>query len=192
MMEGSEMKKVLVMVGLAVLLAVAPAMSQQMMSDEQQQASPGQQYNQNRMYPGYGYGMGPGMMGGYGGYGGYGMGPGMMGGYGGYGMGPGMMGGYGGYGMGPGMMGGYGGYGMGPGMMGGYPPYGGYQGPQFRSNQEYSEFLNQTKEQRQKLHNLMFEYNEELRSPEPDRQKLQELEKEIYELRNEIANYKAE
>ena len=64
-----------------------------------------------------GYGMGPGMMGGYGG--GYGMGPGMMGGYGGgYGMGQGMMGGYGGgYGMGPGMMGGYG---MGPGMMGGY------------------------------------------------------------------------
>jgi len=43
-----------------------------------------------------------------------------------YGMGPGMMGGYGpGYGMGPGMMGGYGpGYGMGPGMMGGYGPGG--------------------------------------------------------------------
>ena len=59
---------------------------------------------------GYGYGMGPGMMGG--GYGaGYGMGPGMMGGgYGaGYGMGPGMTGG----GYGPG----YGG--MGPGMTGG-------------------------------------------------------------------------
>ena len=50
---------------------------------------------------GPGYGMGPGMMGGYGGgYGpGYGMGPGMMGGYGpGYGMGSGMMGGCGGYG----------------------------------------------------------------------------------------------
>ncbi|WP_418315163.1 Spy/CpxP family protein refolding chaperone [Piscinibacter sakaiensis] len=46
-----------------------------------------------------------------------GMGPGMMGGYGGHGMGPGMMGGYGGQGMGPGMMGGYG---MGPGMMWGY------------------------------------------------------------------------
>jgi hypothetical protein len=48
------------------------------------------------MGPGYGYGMGPGMMGpGYG----YGMGPGMMGpGYG-YGMGPGMMGP--GYGYGP-------------------------------------------------------------------------------------------
>ena len=88
-------------------------------------------------YPRGYYGMGPGMMGGYGGpgQGYYGMGPGMMGGYGGpgqgyYGMGPGMMGGYGGpgqgyYGMGPGMMGGYGGpgqgyYGMGPGMMGGY------------------------------------------------------------------------
>lgn len=37
-----------------------------------------------------------------------------------YGMGPGMMGGYGGYGMGQGMMGGYGGGGMGPGMMFGY------------------------------------------------------------------------
>jgi Spy/CpxP family protein refolding chaperone len=64
--------------------------------------------------------MGPGMMGGHGGWG---MGPGMMGDPGGYGMGPGMMGGYGGgYGYGPGMMGGYGpgGYGMGPGMMWGY------------------------------------------------------------------------
>jgi len=81
-------------------------------------------------YQGYGYGMGPGMMGGQG-YG-YGMGPGMMDGQGyGYGMGPGMMGGQGyGYGMGPGMMGGRGyGYGMGPGMMG--PGYG--YGP----NQQY-------------------------------------------------------
>ena len=52
--------------------------------------------------------------------GGYGMGPGMMGGYGGNGQGPGMMGGYGGYGPGAEMMGGYGGYGMGPGMVYGY------------------------------------------------------------------------
>lgn len=59
-------------------------------------------------YGGWGCGMGPGMMGGYGG--GYGMGPGMMGGYG-HGMGPGMMGGYG-HGMGPGMMGGYWGSGL--------------------------------------------------------------------------------
>ena len=86
--------------------------------------------------PGYGpgyYGMGPGMMGGYGP--GYGMGPGMMGGYGpGYGMGPGGRGGYGpGYGMGPGARGGYGpgwmhgygrgGWGMGPGAM-----FGGFAG----------------------------------------------------------------
>lgn len=49
----------------------------------------------------------------------HGVGPGMMGSYGGYGMDPGMMGSHGGYGMGPGMMGGHGGYGMGPGMMGG-------------------------------------------------------------------------
>jgi hypothetical protein len=75
--------------------------------------------------PGYGYGMGPGMMGpGYG-YG-YGMGPGMMGpGYGyGYGMGPGMMGGgYGGYGM------------MGPGYGYGYGPQYGY-GRQYQQPQK--------------------------------------------------------
>lgn len=74
--------------------------------------------------PPYGYGPGPGMMGGYGpgygsGYGpGYGYGPGMMGGgYGpgyGRGYGPGYGRGYGpGYGMWPGMMGGWGGYGYG-------------------------------------------------------------------------------
>lgn len=84
---------------------------------------------------GPGWGMGPGMMGGYGpgtggGYGpGYGMGPGMMGGYGGYGMGPGMMG--------PGMMGGYGGYGMGPGMMWGYGPgYDAASGPALNLSDE--------------------------------------------------------
>ena len=65
-----------------------------------------------QMGQGYGYGMGPGMMG-------QGYGPG-------YGMGPGMMGpGYGyGYGMGPGMMGQ--GYGMGPGY-----GYGRQYGPQY-------------------------------------------------------------
>jgi Spy/CpxP family protein refolding chaperone len=56
---------------------------------------------------------------------------------------------------------------------------------------EYTNFLNQTKEQRQKLHNLMFEYNEEMRSPKPDREKLAKMEKEIDELRNEIFNYKS-
>ena len=76
-------------------------------------------------------------------YGGYGMGPGMMGGYGGYGMGPGMMGGYGGYGMGPGMMGGYGGYGMGPGMMGGY----GMMGPGMMYGPGYGIDLNDKQRQ---------------------------------------------
>ena len=113
-----------------------------------------------------------------------------------YPMYPGMMGGYGGYGMGPGMMGGYGGYGMGPGMMGNYgygicPLCGGTRGPNFKSNEDYSKFLDQTKEQRQKLNSLMFEYNEELRSPSPDREKLAKMEKEINELRNEIFNYKS-
>jgi len=193
-MEGSEMKRILLAICLAILLSAVPVMAQQ-----QQQVPPQQQYYP--MYPGmgpgmmgnYGYGMGPGMMGGYGGYG---MGPGLMGGYGGYGMGPGMMGGYGGYGMGPGMMGGYGGYGMGPGMMGNYgygicPLCGGTRGPNFKSKEDYSKFLDQTKEQRQKLNSLMFEYNEELRSPNPDREKLAKMEKEIDELRNEIFNYKS-
>jgi len=164
------MKKIFMLVVMILLLAAVPSMAQN---------------------PGYGgYGMGPGMMGGYG----YGMGPGMMGNYG-YGMGPGMMGGYGGYGMGPGMMGGYGGYGMGPGMMGNYgygrcPNCGAYQGQQFKSNEDYSKFLDDTKDQRKKLHNLMFEYNEEMRSANPDEEKLAKMGKEIDELRSEIFNYK--
>ena len=98
---------------LIVVLAVAAVGLVFLLADGQAQMGRGM------MGPGYGYGMGPGMMG-RGEYGGepqycpycgsylgpYGMGPGMMGpGYG-YGMGPGMMGrGYGyGYGMGPDMM----------------------------------------------------------------------------------------
>jgi Spy/CpxP family protein refolding chaperone len=103
-------------------------------------------------YPGWGYGMGPGMMGGYG----YGMGPGMMGGY---GMGPGMMGGYGmgpgmmgGYGMGPGMMGGYG---MGPGMMGGYgmgPGGGGYWARHLKLSDEQQAKINKIQDDTRKQH----------------------------------------
>lgn len=105
------------------------------------------------------YGMGPGMMGGYG----YGMGPGMMGAYGpGYGMGPGMVGGYGpGYGMGPGMMGSYGpGYGMGPGMMGGYGP--GYAIPDLSGEQREKlarigdEFRKKQWKLMESMHDLMF------------------------------------
>ena len=172
-MEGIKMKKIFLTASIVLLLSAAPSMAQMMGYGQhmyqQQQVPPQQQY-----YPNQGY---PGMMGGYG----YGMGPGMMGNYG-YGMGPGMMGGYGGYGMGPGMMGNYG-YGK-------CPNCGGYQGQQFKSKEDYSKFLNDTKEQRKKLHGLMFEYNEEMRSPNPDKEKLAKMGKEIDELRSEIFNYK--
>ncbi len=120
-------KRSIVMFALAIGLALFLAVPQGYAQTEQGETQPGYGYGMGpgMMGPGYGYGTGPGMMGpGYG----YGMGPGMMGpGYG-YGMGPGMMGR--GYGMGPGMMGpGYG-YGMGPGMMGrGYGMGPGMMGP---------------------------------------------------------------
>ena len=201
----------------ALLLAATPAMAQmtggygQHMMQQEQQAPPQQQHNPYQMNPGmmggygyggmgpqmmgnYGYGMGPQMMGGYG----YGMHPNMMGGYGmghhmmgGYGMHPNMMGGYG-YGMHPGMRGGYG-YGMGQHMMGGcgmHAPYSGYQGPNFKSNEEHVKFLDDTRDKRKKLHDLMFDYGEARRSPDPDREKLQNIEKEMNELRTEIFSYK--
>jgi hypothetical protein len=170
-MEGYEMNKIFMLVVMTLLLAAVPSMAQN---------------------PGYGgYGMGPGMMGGYGGYG-YGMGPGMMGGYGGYGMGPDMMGGGHGYGMGPGMMGGYGmgpgmmGLGMHHGMMGGYGcgmglGMMGYYSPeqyekQFKENQD---FLNETKELRKKMHALKFDYAEALRNPETDKKDLERINAEM-------------
>jgi len=149
------MKKIFMLVVMALLLAAVPSMAQN---------------------PGYGgYGMGPGMMGGYG----YGMGPGMMGGYGGYGMGPGMMGGHGmgpgmmGYGMHHGMMGSYG-CGMGPGMMGYFSPEQ-YEN-QFKQNQD---FLNETKELRKKMHALKFDYAEALRNPETDKKDLERINAEM-------------
>lgn len=70
-----------------------------------------------------------------------------------YGMGPGMMGGYGG-GMGPGMMGGYGqggyGYGMGPGMMGGYAGRGDYWGLDLSADQRKK--IDQIQEETAKAH----------------------------------------
>jgi Spy/CpxP family protein refolding chaperone len=91
-------------------------------------------------------GYGPGMMGGYGGYG---MGPGMMGGYGGYGMGPGMTGG--GYGPGPGMMYGYGGHPPGAGMMGGYGGYGMGPGMMYGYGGDFDGALNLSDDQREKI-----------------------------------------
>jgi len=200
-MEGSKMNRTIMAATFALLLAAAPAMAQmapgygQHMMEGEEEAPPQQQYKHHQMNPGMmggpGYSMGPQMMGGYG----YGMHPNMMGGY---GMHPGMMGGYG---MHPNMMGGYG-YGMGPQMMGGWghnPMHhmGGWgtppctQGPQYKSSEEYTKFMDETRDERRKLHNLMFDYGEVMRSPEPDREKLQDIEKEMNELRTEIFNYKA-
>jgi hypothetical protein len=161
----------------------------QHMMEQEEQAPPQQQSSPYGMHPGmmggYGYGMMPQMMGGYG------MGPQMMGGYG-YGMDPNMMGSYG-YGMGhmmggPQMMGGWGHQGMH--HMGGWgmPPC--TQGPQYKTGEEYVKFMDDTRDERRKLHNLMFDYGEVIRSPEPDRQKLQDMQKEIYELRNKIFSQK--
>lgn len=75
----------------AYALAIALAGSAPLLLADQSTAT--DQSKTTEQPNGWGYGMGPDMMGGYGG--GYGMGPGMMGGYGGgYGMGPGMMGAY--------------------------------------------------------------------------------------------------
>jgi hypothetical protein len=120
-----------------------------------------------------GYGMGPGRMGGYGG----GYGPGMMGGWGGRGPG------YGGYGMGPGMMGGYGG-GYGPGMMGGYgagPGGGSYASPECRK------FLDATAGLRKELSNKRFEYSEAYRNPKANQETILQLEGEIADLQDKIA-----
>jgi hypothetical protein len=144
---------------------------------EQQQP---QQANPYQGYPtmmGYGYGMGPGMMGQ--GYGGYGMGPGMMGGYG-YGMGPGMMGGYG-HGMHPGMMG----YGMGPGQWGGCGG-GGYPGATGEYVEKYNKALDETQELRRKMHSLQFEYGEALRNPEISAEKKKVMSEELFELHEKI------
>jgi hypothetical protein len=216
-MEGNAMKRIVLSATLVMLFVAASAMAQmvpgygQHMMQGEDEAHPQQQYKHHKMNPGmmggYGYGMGPQMMGGYG----YGMHhPGMMGGYGygmspqmmgGYGMGPQMMGGYG-YGMHhPGMMGGYG-YGMSPQMMGGWGhhgmhhPGGGWgmppctQGSQYKSSEDYNKFMDETRDERRKLHSLMFDYGEARRSPETDPEKLQDIEKEIYELRNKIFSQK--
>jgi hypothetical protein len=158
-------------------------------------------YAQDPGWGGYGpgYGMGPGMMGGWGGYGGYGMGHGMMGGWGGYGqgygMGPGMMGGWGGYGqgygMGPGMMGGWGGYGMGPGMMygwgGGYGPgYGRGPGYGYNQSEECQNFFDDTAKLRKELHSKRFEYFEAYRNPDTKPDTLAKLDREIRALQEKI------
>ena len=175
------MKKTILVTGLMLLLAAGPAIAQMMGSGSgmmgsgqdagsRQQMMEQQQMQQNvpaggQNYPQY---MNRGMTGGYG------MGAGMMGGYG-YGMGPQMMGGYG-----HNPMHHMGGWGM--------PPC--TQGPQGKSIEKHTKFMDDTRDERRKLHNMMFDYGEAMRSPEPDRQKLHKMEKEMYELRNKIFSYK--
>lgn len=181
-MEGNAMKRIVLSATLVMLLVAASAMAQmvpgygQHMMQGEDEAHPQQQYKHHKMNPG--------MMGGYG----YGMGPQMMGGYG-YGMHhPGMMGGYG-YGMSPQMMGGWGHHGMHhPGGGWGMPPC--TQGSQYKSSEDYNKFMDETRDERRKLHSLMFDYGEARRSPETDPEKLQDIEKEIYELRNKIFSQK--
>jgi len=93
----------------------------------------------------------------------------------GYGMGPGMMG----CGMGSGMMGGgMMGYGMGPGMMG--------CGMMDLDRDEYSAFLEKTKDLRKEMHMKKFDYFEAMRSPEKNKEKIDKLRSEIRELRKKI------
>jgi Spy/CpxP family protein refolding chaperone len=138
-----------------------------------------------------GYGMGPGMMGGYGmapGVMPYGMGPGMMGGYGmapgvmPYGMGPGMMGGYG---MAPGMMP----YGMVPGMMGGY----GVGAELNLTEEQRSQITKIQNELRQKLLEVMGKMQDEMlqmrelfTSNNSDEAALKNIFKKMSDLRQEM------
>jgi len=66
----------------------------------------------------------------------------------------------------------------------------GMRQPYFGSTGNYGKFMEDTKETRRKMHDLMFEYGEAARSPEPDKEKLQKMENEMNELRTEMFNYK--
>jgi len=195
------MKKMMLLIGLALFLAAASASAQMkegsgpmggpgMMAEQGGKAGSAASPDEEDYYQGYpgmmgGYGMGPGMM-----MGGRGMHPGMM-------MGPGMMG-YGGgtcapgYGMGPGMMGR--GMMMGPGMMG--PGWRGWGDPMMDDGfdkedyeeyqQEYKKYLDETREMRKKMHGMIFDYNEARRTPGADREELRKMKKEMRDLRKKI------
>ena len=170
-----------VFTAILLLFLAAPAMAQvaggygQHVMEGEEEAPPQQQQQQaqaaQQQYPPYG--MHPNMMGYGGGYG--------------YGMGQHMMGGYG-YGMMPPMMGP--GWGHNPmHHMGGWvPPC--TQGPRNKSAEEYTKFMDNTRDDRRKLHNLMFDYGEVMRNPEPDQEKLQAMQKEIFDLREKIFRQK--
>jgi hypothetical protein len=128
-----------------------------------------------------------------------GMGSGMMGGQ---GMGPGMMescqemmgsGKMGSGKMGSGMMGGDGMGSMHHGMMGmmdgmdGMDGYGAMQKMMgFKSSEEFEKFLEDTKEQRRKLHDMRFEYVEKKRQPETTVGELKKMKQEMADLMKQI------
>lgn len=93
--------------------------------------------------------------------------------------------------MGSGMMGG--GDGMGDmhhgmmGMMDGMDEFGAKQKMMgFKSSEEFEKFLDDTKEERRKLHNLRFEYGEKKRQPETTIGELKEMKKEMADLTKQI------
>ncbi len=176
------MKKTLLLTAVTLALAFGSGAGAQMMgngsdmmqADDQQQAAQAPQDMPEMMYSG--------MMGGCG------MGPGMMGGY---GMGPGMMGGYG---MGRGMLDNYG-YGMGPGMMGRDCEcrrhmrgnrFGHGQGWGSMDEEKFQKFLDETREMRKKLNDMRFDYREMLRNPKTTMKETMEMERKMFDLRQQI------
>ncbi len=143
--------------------------SQKMMHGSTQQSDQQKQnYHSNMRQDMDGMGMGSGMMDGMG------MGSGM-----GMGMGPGVMDSWG---MGRHMMGG-----MGPTMH--YQMMGG-SGTSIMNNfdsfEDFETFLDQTKEQRKKLHTMRFDYMEKMRQPETTIGELKQMRKDILDLMKEI------
>ncbi len=89
---------------------------------------------------------------------------------------------YAAYAYGPGTMMGLGmmRFGMGPGMIRGLGASG------YLGNEAVQKFLDETRDLRKQLHNLMFEYTEVLRQPTIDRQKRIAVENKIQALRQRI------
>jgi hypothetical protein len=157
------MKKTILATVLALSMVAGTAIAQQNMNMGME--GQGMQQGQGMMM---GRGMGQGMMGG-------GMGQGMMGGHG-------MMGG----GMGKGMMmqGHMGcmnmmGRGMGMGMMGG-----GMMGNMTADNQK--EFMDDTKEIREKMHMMRFEYMEAMRNPKTTLEDIGNMEQDMLDIRKNM------
>ncbi len=92
--------------------------------------------------------------------------------------------------MGSGMMGGAGMDDMHHGMMGGMDGMDSYGAKQkmmgFKSSEEFDKFLEETKEQRKKLHNMRFEFGEKMRQPETTVGELKQMKQEMADLMKQI------